>query len=547
MYITTSPIFLAFAYTYINYAKGGAILKEQNLITSTLILTCTSFFTRIIGMISVIFLSHILGSDGLGLYHLISSLYTTAVVFASAGLSASVSKLIAEELGHMHITNVGRIMRMAFAFSLVTSCCISILLFVSAPMLSNYLIQDNRSILCLRIFSFSLPFIACSSCFKGYFYAARKTVFPASADILEQTVKVFLLVLLVKLYAPYGDYKTYAVIALGLTIGEMTSWSYLGSLYLIERRRHPVTMADLMDFSSKQSLFIRFLKILVPIAVISYLACIFMSVENVLIPKGLKTFNGSSGYSMSMYGMLKGMVMPILFFPSAFLTSFSTTLIPEIAKANVLKHINRVRYTTNRVIQFTCILSFLVVGIFLTYSDELGIVIYHNEEIGSMLRILSIIVPFMYIEVVSDGILKGLGRQVSCLKYSIFDSIFRTTAIYFLLPIKGIYAFISIMIISNILTSTLNFSKLLESTTIELQLNDWIFKPALCAMAGGTFSRFIINAFFKFSLTLTYKLILAIGINIGIYIFLLFLTSCFSLDDINWIKRHLGLNTANTF
>lgn len=88
-------------------------MKEQTLMVSTLILTATSFFTRTIGMISIVFLSHILGAEGIGIYELTMSVYTTAVAFASAGLSVSVSKLVAEELGRRAPHNIAKIMRIA--------------------------------------------------------------------------------------------------------------------------------------------------------------------------------------------------------------------------------------------------------------------------------------------------------------------------------------------------------------------------------------------------------------------------------------------------
>ena len=104
-------------------------MKEQGLITSTLILTLTSFFNRTLNMISIVYISKALGTEGMGLYHLITSIYMIAIVLASAGLSVSVSKLIAEELGKKHFTNVKQVMRVSLSFSVLLSFSISILFF----------------------------------------------------------------------------------------------------------------------------------------------------------------------------------------------------------------------------------------------------------------------------------------------------------------------------------------------------------------------------------------------------------------------------------
>ena len=512
-------------------------MKEQTLITSTLILTATSFLTRTIGMISSVFLSQVLGTEGIGIYELLMTIYMTAVIFSSAGLCVSVSRLVAEALGKNESGNITQIMRVAFSFGFVMSILVSILLFISAPLLVNYLVHDTSAIWGLRFLTLSIPFMTCSSCFKGYFYATKKAAYPASADILEQFVKVGLLIGLLTLYAPKGTAYAYSMIGIGFTVGEMVSWSYLLSLFILDRRHQNKYIPST---HTTKNTFVKLLTILLPIASISYIGYIFLSVENILIPSGLKKYSGTFSSSISTLGILKGMVFPILFFPSAFLTAFSTTLIPEIAKANVLGHKKRVTYTTNRVLQLTFILSILVVSIFITYGNELGFVIYKTKEVGSLLCILSLVVPFIYTEVISDGILKGLNEQVSCLKYSMLDSVIRVILIYFFLPIKGINALIIIMMMSCILTSTLSFNKLIEVTKIKMRPINWLVKPAIAAAFSGSYSRLIINKLFRYSLGLSSKVLLGIGLIILLYIPLLFLIQTLGHEDILWIKKHLS-------
>ncbi len=513
-------------------------MKEQNLLVSTLLLTATSFFTRTIGMISSIYLSRILGSEGLGIYELVMSIYMTAIILASAGLCVTVSRMVAEALGAGYKHHILPIMKVAFSFGLATSLTACTLLFVFASQLTQFFIHDTHATLGLRLLSFSIPFMTCSSCLKGYFYATKKTVFPASADIIEQIIKVILLFCLTKLYAPYGITYTYGAIGLGLTIGEVVSWSYLLSLFFLDQRHHHNLKGQP---PSKKDLFFKLISIMLPIACISYLSCVLLSVENTLIPSGLKQYSGNYSESMSLFGMVKGMVIPILCFPAAFLTAFSTTLIPEIAKANVLKLEKRVTYTTSRVLQLTFILSIFVVSVFITYSDELGFILYKSEEIGPLLKKLSLVVPFIYVETIADGILKGLNEQVSCLRYSIFDSIIRVVLIYFLLPFKGVNAFIGITMLSCIFTSSLNFNKLLETTHLKLRPTNWLLKPAVAAAFSCSYSRLIINRLLRYSFGLTIKTILGIGLSVIFYIPLLFLIQTLCLEDLDWLKRQFKL------
>ena len=511
-------------------------MKSQGLIADTMILTVTSFITRTIGMVSIVYISNALGAEGMGLYQLIMSMYIMAVIFASAGISVSVSKLVAEELSQQHYKNIKKIMTTVFLFSGLLSSFICMMLFNFALQIALYFIKDTRAVWGLRTLSLSIPFMAISSCFKGYFYAVQRVIKPASADVLEQFVKLALIIFLVNFWSPKGLPYAYAAIGIAMTLGEMVSWSYLLTFYLLDHRRFK--NKDKGTYNTKGMLF-RIIGVALPVAAIAYIGSVFMSVENVLIPIGLKKFGSTAESSMSLYGMVKGMVLPILFFPAAFLTAFSTTLVPEIAKANVLKHYKTVRHTSKRVLHFTFILSIFVVSIFINFSHELGLVIYKNEAIGPILKILALIVPFMYVEVVSDGILKGLGEQVSCLRYSIIDSVFRITTIYFLIPIKGILAFLTIMIISNILTSTLNFNKLLETTKINIELSKWILKPTLSATAAAMVAKAFMHYAALYGLSLFHGLIISLMLSALVYIMLLFLIESLTPPDMQWLKRSI--------
>ena len=129
-------------------------MKEQNLITSTLLLTLASFFTRTIGMISSAYLAQVLGAEGMGTYELVMSIYMTAVIFASAGLCVTVSRMIAEALGQGNMSSIPKIMKLAFSFGIITSLLASSLLFTFAPLITQFLIHDHRAVTGLRFLSF---------------------------------------------------------------------------------------------------------------------------------------------------------------------------------------------------------------------------------------------------------------------------------------------------------------------------------------------------------------------------------------------------------
>jgi hypothetical protein len=168
------------------------------------------------------------------------------------------------------------------------------------------------------------------------------------------------------------------------------------------------------------------------------------------------------------------------------------------------------------------------------FGGEVG---YHPKGI----EIGTVIAPFIYIEMVSDGILKGLGEQMSCLKYSMVDSIFRISMIYFIIPYKGLTAFIGIMIVSNIITSLLNFNKLIQVTNIKIEVSKWILKPFIAALATTLLSKTMYRYLFFSGGYQTQGVIFSIAIAMMLYATFLVLIESISTEDIKWFRNSVRI------
>ena len=98
---------------------------------------------------------------------------------------------------------------------------------------------------------------------------------------------------------------------------------------------------------------------------------------------------------------------------------------------------------------------------------------------GEYIRVLGLVAPFMYLESMVDGILKGLGEQLATFRYSLLDSALRILGIVVLLPRYGIWAFLGIMAASNLLTFALNTRRMLRRARMRPGWWSWFVRPAL--------------------------------------------------------------------
>ena len=274
----------------------------------------------------------------------------------------------------------------------------------------------------------------------------------------------------------------------------------------------------------------RILHISVPITSGRYLNTALRTAENILVPKNLAKYPHSGELALSQFGMIKGMALPILFFPSTLLNSISTLLIPEMSEAAAKGRTGLVKAATRNILKLTAVMSFIFAAIFLVGGREIGLLIYKSEEVGSLLRALSPIVPLMYLDSVSDGILKGLDQQAFSFRTAITDSVLRIILILLTLPRFGLRGFIWIMYFSNLLTCALNVGRLIKVSNARLKLLNEIFLPlsaAFCiTLLADTLLRSltVINHF-------VYLLLICL-ISIPPYLLFIFLIGTVTADDV---------------
>lgn len=504
-------------------------MKKTSFIKNAFILTVTSLILRTIGIFFRVYMAGKIGAEGMGLYQLVFSIYTLAATFASAGICTAVTRLVADELACGSPTTVRQILRRSIALSALIGLLSAIILYLGADVISSWWLKDTRAIPSLQVLCVSLPFMGVSSCLRGYFIARRKVGVPSQAQLLEQVVRIGVIVCLMDRLLPLGMAYGCMAILLGDALAEIVSCFYQTVGYLIDRRR-------MMQISSSAAasghILRRLLGIAVPITAGRYLNTALRTIENVLVPAKLAQFCLSQEKALASFGALKGMAMPLLFFPASFLNALSTLLIPEISEASALHQKRRVERAVNHTLHLTLTAAILLSGLFTIFANELGQIFYQSDEVGFLLRVLAPLMPVMYIESVVDGILKGLNQQVSSLKYSVADSGLRILLILFIVPRRGMEGFLFIMILSNLFTAGLNLHRLLTVTGLHLKWGQWIVKPLLAAAVSGGLSLLVYHLPAISGLSTLPATLIGGLVAVGIYGVLLLLLGCIRREDL---------------
>lgn len=342
-----------------------------------------------------------------------------------------------------------------------------------AKPITYYFVHNQVPYYLFYFIGISLPFISLSSCLNGYFTALRKNGKNASSHIFEQTLKMFVTAYFLSLFMPSGI----SYVCLALVLGEM--FSEIGSFLFTFLLYHSETKKHTIKNSKTEKYFKTIFSISLPVAVTSYVRSGLSSLKQLLIPLRLEKSGISCSESVSSYGLVSGMAMPVLLFPEVIISSFSSLVVPEYAYFDTKKAYSKLTYITERIFCITFFFSIGVLGAFFFYSKEISYLVYQSFEISNYLKILSPLIFFMYLDSIVDNILKGLNQQFEVMKCNILDLFTSILFIYFSLPILGLNGYIMVIYLSELLNSSISLYQLKKLTHFKINYKNWLIKPIL--------------------------------------------------------------------
>ncbi len=477
-------------------SNKSEVLEIKNnagiLIKGAAAMTVFSLIAKLLGVFMRLFLSARIGSEGMGLYQLIMSVYVMFSTFATGGFTLSVSRLVAEK-DQRSAPDARLLMKNSLLASAVISVLATALMIFGADFIASALLGDPRCASPLRILALSMPFMAFSGCFKGWFIAKRRVGIRSSSTLFEQVIKIAVIALFLNVFMAgtrdIGDLCRGIVI--GVTLSEIASCLYLLLFYLFPRRKE---YSPSLPTESARDSMRSLMSVTVPISLSVYLTSILHTAETLLIPYVFESYSGDRAQALSQFGMIRGMVIPILFFPFAFLSSLVAVFTPEISRLNMLSDRRPINARISSLTSFVSIFSVAVGGLFFFLPYELGEAFYPNENTANAIRVLSVVTPFMYVETVCDGLLKAIGEQVQTLKYQLLNSALRVILILLIVSRMGERGYLLLLVASNTLAYFLCRRRLYKATGVAPRIISDVLFPLISAVASGAAARIVLNA-----------------------------------------------------
>lgn len=414
--------------------------QKRILIKGAFILTVTGFATRIIGFFYRIFLSRSFGEEGVGLYQLIFPVYALGFSLTCAGIQTAISRCVARKSAVGKQAQAKQILYIGMSLSLCLSVIVLILTQQNAELIAARFLCEKRCAPLLVALSYAFPFASVHSCICGYYIGLKQTGIPAVSQLLEQIVRVVGVYLLFLAFTSEGNPPGILIAAAGLTIGEMASAGFC--VYILRCRQQILCPPAKISGWPVHSALTELLRLSVPLTANRILLNILQSIEAVSIPVQLRTYGMDTSHSLSMYGVLTGMALPCVMFPSAITNSIASMMLPAIAELQAADNRRELNQLVKKAASGCFLLgSLCCIGLLIT-GRFIGAYIFHSNMAGDFIITLAWICPFLYTNSNLISIINGLGKTSQSFLFNSISLTVRILSVFLCIPFFGIKGYL---------------------------------------------------------------------------------------------------------
>lgn len=446
--------------------------RRMPIFYSALLLTGVNLLLRLVGTSFQLYISGRIGAAGVGLLQLVMSVGGMAMIAGMAGIRTGTMYLTAEELGKGQKENVTWVLSGSFTYSILFSGTVAAGLIAFAPWIAENWIGAPETVGALQLYGAFLPLFCLCGVMTGYFTAANRIGTLAIVEVGEQLLSMAVTTGALRLWAGMSPARACLCVVLGSCAGICLT---LVCLVLLRQR-------EKAERGKRIPVARRLAETAFPLAVADDLKTGINTVENLMVPKRLALCTLVAN-PLASFGVVSGMVFPVLMFPSCILFALAELLIPELARCAAAGSRERIQYLTRRSLKVALLYSLVFGGLECLLAEPLCRELYDNTEAGSNLRIYALLIPMLYSDLITDAILKGLGQQKISVRYNILTSALDVMGLYLLLPRYGMTGYFISFFVTHLINLGLSLGRLVKVTQIRIPA--WVPVLSLSAAAAS--------------------------------------------------------------
>lgn len=424
-------------------------MKKNLFIKSTLILILSGFLTKILGFIIKVIYTRIIGEYGISLYSIAVPTYSLLLTIATLAIPISISKLVSENKGRSI-----RILTSAAFLIISINLVLVFVIFLTKDFLAINLLKEPKASPIIMAFALTLPFVSISSVLKGYFAGKQNMVPHATSNIIEQIVRLIIILVVLPILKKKSDMLAILGLILLTIISEISS--IIVFLFFLPKK---------INFNTKILPSKKITKDILDISIPTVSGRIIGNIGYFFEPiilTNLLLFSGyNNSYILSEYGAYNAYSLALLTMPSFFIGAIATSLLPEISKFNGNNNLKMVKRRIHQSIIFSLIIGIFFSLLIFIFRDKLLFSLYNTTKGSDYIKVLAPFFVLFYLEGVLTSSLQALGYAKVTMNITLYGVIIKLfiMAILSLCHI-GIYSLVIAEIINIFFVVFFNFKHL---------------------------------------------------------------------------------------
>ena len=342
---------------------GSEILKKNTFIEGAFVSTLGLVLCKILGIIYVIPFRAIIGVQGSILYSYAYSIYAVFASLSSTGIPSAMAKTISEYNTLGYYNSQERAYKICRNIIVVIGIICFLILFIFAPSISYMIIGDIEGgntiediTFVIRIISTALLFIPILSVSKGYVQGHRMMAVPAVANVIEQLVRV--IVILLGSFLVLKVFNLSITTAVGVATFGATAGAIFAYLYIlckinknrkVLKRDEPITAPE--KAITNKRIFKQIVLYSLPFVIIEFVRSIYNNVDTFTVVKGLVALGYSVSDAENILSIITtwGAKLNIIILSISF--GLTTSIIPNIVSSATLKNYKDVSLKINQALK----------------------------------------------------------------------------------------------------------------------------------------------------------------------------------------------------
>jgi stage V sporulation protein B len=402
-------------------------MKKNGFVDGSLLVSAVNISVGIIGFYYNMLLSKLIGAEAVGIYQMASAVMMPLLIITTAGIPTAVSRLVAEFDSRHDNPAVRQIFTASTALTLLLSFILCITLALSSGFVSRYLFKNEALKSCLQMLSPAIVIISLTSVFRGYYYGKRMVGMAGAADIIEQLARIAFIFIVMLSGISLSPVHGGQIASIGVSVGEAVSL-----IWLTARRRSPALQrpeSNALHFPPHTILSTLF-SYAVPLTITSLAITVMQSVNASIIPQRLIACGLTENEAVAAYGRVSGMVLPLIYLPFNVTSAIVINIIPSLSALWGTGNRRNAVQTTTQSIHMTLLTSLPLAAAFLIFAEPLGLLLYNDSEVASLLRAMGGACVFLALQHTFSGILNGIGLQTHATRHRIAGLVIQFGAVY---------------------------------------------------------------------------------------------------------------------